>query len=227
MKLHFLAIALLAIAVIPADGYSLVPLKNLGHPQAAKRMSRLVMEEEPPPFTKGISPVLGGGRFSTDAPDPNAKVLKAGSAVALYAKLGTCNANAAPRTNAQRSHDLESHHIAAAWWVLLLSVVPSFRTLSRELRSRSRLLSRAWIRFPMARRSHARRRQALLCRPSRRWLERRPFAFCRRFGGYLHRPLSYVGLQIRSHRRMLACNCSGLELFESGEVPVRTRTPLT
>jgi hypothetical protein len=29
----------------------------------------------------------------------------------------------------------------------------------------------------MARRSHARRRQALLCRPSRRWLETRPFAF--------------------------------------------------
>ena len=28
-----------------------------------------------------------------------------------------------------------------------------------------------------------------------------------RFGGYLHRPLSYVGLQIRSHRRMLAWNC--------------------
>lgn len=179
MKLHLLAIALLAIAVIPADGYSLVPLKNLGHPQAAKRMSRLVMEEEPPTFTKGISPVLGGGRFSTDAPDPNAKFLKAGSAVALYAKLGTCNANAAPRTNAQRSHDLESHHIAAAWWVLLSSVVPSFRTLSRELRSRRRLLSRAWRRFPMARRSHARRRQALLCRPSRRWLERRPFAFWR------------------------------------------------
>ena len=207
MKLHLLPIALLAIAVIPADGYSLLPLKNLGHPQAAKRMSRLVMEEEPPPFTKGISPVLGGGRFSTDAPDPNAKFLKAGSAVALYAKLGTFNANAARRTNAQRSHDLESHHIAAAWWVLLSSVVPSFRTLSRELRSRRRWLSRAWRRFQMARRLHARRRQALLCRPSRRWLERRPFAFSRRFGGNLYRPLSYVGLQIRSHMRMLACNC--------------------
>ena len=177
MQLHHV-IALLAVAVIPADGFSVVPLTNLAYPHAAKRMSRLVMEE-PPTFTKGISPVLGGGRFSTDAPDPNAKFLKAGSAVALYAKLSTCNANAAPRRSAQCSHDLESHHIAAAWWVLLSSVVPSFRTLSRELRSRRRWLSRAWRRFQMARRLHARRRQALLCRPSRRWLERRSFAFWR------------------------------------------------
>lgn len=59
-----------------------VPVKPLQRHKVFK--PTVVMQEgEDDSYTKGISPVLGGGKLSTDEPDPQAKILEAGSAVAF------------------------------------------------------------------------------------------------------------------------------------------------
>ena len=78
MKLSFV----LAVASFSPSCSFMVPYTPAQARAARRTVVPMAMADEPD-YTKGISPVLGGGKLSTDEPAPEAKAVEIGSAVAL------------------------------------------------------------------------------------------------------------------------------------------------